>query len=184
MKIIMFLLVLFSIQFISCRNQTNIEIEKKNDDYINKIVIQNYPSFHLPSLLVLDIENQEIIFQRIGNREFLEVTPLPEGKVIKTLAPKSYRFRIDSSNFNYLKDSIIMNFSFEDFEDKEEDVHDGIGNSILYIFESGKIEDIELSNSYTENQIRLLNYLILLTEKVHPDSLSRIYLNRLNEYYD
>jgi hypothetical protein len=184
MRNLILVVVLLSLQFISCRNLKDSEIEKNKEDYISKIIIQNYPSFHLPSLFVVDIKNQEIIFQRIGQREFIEVTPLPEGRVIRTLAPKSFAYRIDSSSFQFLKDSIVINFSFEDFEDKHKNVDDGIGNSILYIFESGKIEDVELSNSYTENQIKLLKHLLILTEKVHTDSISRIYLNRLKKYYD
>lgn len=183
MKKILFLLVLLSIQFISCRNGSNTEVKTKYEDSINKIVIQSFPSFHLPSLLVLDIKNREVIFQRIGRREFFEVTPLPEVKVIKTLAPKSCRFRIDSLSFQFLKDSIIMNLKNIDFEDKYENHLDGIGNTILFVYESGEIEEVELINSYTENQITLLKYLNKLTEKAHSDSLSRSYLSTLNGYY-
>lgn len=168
---------------VACRNEQNIETNKKDLDSIKKTIIQNYPTFHLPSMFLLDIENREIIFQRLGQREIIEITPLPEGKVIKKSAPKSYLYKIDSLNYQFLMDSIIHKFSNEDYKDKYEDCHDGIGNSFLYVFENEKFEDITLKNSYTENQTKLLKFLIILTQQSHPDSLIINYLNQLYEYY-
>ncbi len=175
---------LISLLFLpSCERNKTVEIDRKNEDAIKKIIIQNYPSFHLPSMFLLDIENREIIFHRIGQKEVIEVTPLPEGEVNITFAPKSYRFAIDSVNYQLLYDSIICKFSSDDYKDKYEDYDDGKGNSVLYIFESGKSEDITLSNSYTDNQNKLIKFLITLTESMHPDSLSKDYLRNLGNYY-
>lgn len=175
---------LISLLFLlSCERNKTVEIDRKNEDAIKKIIIQNYPSFHLPSMFLLDIENREIIFHRIGKKEVIEVTPLPEGEVNITFAPKSYRFAIDSVNYQFLYDSIICKFSSDDYKDKYDDCDDGKGNSVLYIFESGKSEDITLSNSYTDNQNKLIKFLITLTESMHPDSLSKDYLRNLDNYY-
>ena len=130
-----------------------------------------------------DLRNHEIIFQRIGSRERYEVTPLPERNVNKRIAPKSCRFELDSSNYQFLIDSIIVNFSQDDFIDKFKDYEDGIGSSFLYIFHDGNYKDIELINSYTENQIKLLKFLISRTEKINTDSLTENYLKNLMDYY-
>ncbi len=120
----------------SCKENTNGKIadEKdtantsvKQEDSIDKILIQFYPSFERASLILLDFSENQQIFQRIGHKEYSNVS---------LDSPKSMVFPLDSLSYSYLKDSI--SFGREDFVNRQDFVEDGISHSILYIFKSGR----------------------------------------------
>lgn len=182
MKVLLYFLIFFSI--LSCNKSVQKKtLEEKTHDNITKVLIQFYPSFHLPSQIYCDITTGEIIFQRIGAKKHLEVTPLPLGKVIERHAPQSIKIDIETKNLHFLTDLILIKFNETDYIDKSEEYEDGIGNSILYVFNSGEIKDIELTNSFTENQLKLIRFLIMITAQKHTDSLAIKYLHQIEEYY-
>lgn len=177
------ILIILSLMF-SCKTETkNDSSQFQNVKKINKTIIQFFPSFNLPSLIICDLNNQEIIFQRLGNKTHLEVTPLPEGKVIETRAPLSCAFNIDSASYTFLMDSIINKLNENDFHDLYEEANDGTRNSIVYIFSDSTFTDIELNNSFTNNHLALFNFLLAQTIKNHNDSASIDYLKTLKKYY-
>ena len=72
---------------LSCNNsdkqQTDLNklTEKdKNNYYLDKIIIQSYPSFITPSMFILDFSTEEVIFQRLGSKSFMRFVPPPECK--------------------------------------------------------------------------------------------------------
>jgi len=174
----------FCLLVLSCKENSSKQIEKEvpfeNEDMIDKIIIQFLPSFNEFSLMLLDLSKREQTFQRIGQKKYYRTT-LPRG-FTRIIAPKSINFQLDSLSYSYFRN---ISFDEEDFIDKEEIVadDDNIYHSILYVFKSGKIEDVDLKNSLTENEYKLIIKLIDLNIVHSTDSLTTKYLKGLRRYH-
>ncbi len=178
-KILLFLLF-SSMIILSCKENNNREsvhrqyvndTSVKKEDFIDKILIQFYPSFERASLILLDLSKNQQTFQRIGHKEYPNVS---------LDSPKSMTFQLDSLSYAYLKDIV---FEQEDFGDRQDHVEDGISYSILYIFESGRIEDVDLHNSLTDNEYKLITKLIDLNIAHSTDKTTTNYLRLLKGSY-
>ena len=152
------------------RAEQNKEIPIENIDTIEKILIQFFPSFNKPSLMLLDLSKEQVTFQRIGLKNDYRAL----------YAPKSLNFQIDSLFHSYFKG---ISFNEEDFIDKKNYNPDGIHHTVLYIFKSGRIEDIDLINGMTENEYKLIIRLIDISIVQSTDSLITTYLKDLREYH-
>jgi hypothetical protein len=164
----------------SCQKPNKIN-DDKNDIYL--ITINFYPSFIEPSTAILDLNKGIVVFKRFRSKKsyhFEPPTKKNEAPDIKEIfAMKTVSFKLDSCNYAYIKDSLI--FTEEDFIDKiSEGTLDGIGNSILYLYEDGKIQDIDLGNRFTENQIKLFTKLINAAIIAYPKNT---YFKDLRQYY-
>jgi hypothetical protein len=178
MKITVKAIVLYLILcmvIISCKENSGKKIQFENEDTIDKILIQFYPTWQDNSLMLFDFSTRQLAFQRMGQKEYFHA--IPPKEIIQKYAPKSMNFQIDSLSYYYLRDSITFNQN--DFIDKEEATLDGIAHAILYIFKSGKIEDVDLINSLTGNEYKLIIKLIDLNIAHSTDSLTRKYLEDL-----
>jgi len=177
-KTIVSILSLFMILF-SCKVDTSKKMPPENEDKIDKILIQFFPAFHARSLMLLDFSKKQQTFHRIGTKMFYMTTG-PE-EISEIYAPKSMNFQIDSLSYSYLRDISFNKEDFADYEEKEI-YTDGINYSILYIFESGKIEDVDLRIFLTENQYQLIVKLIDLNIAQSTDSITTEYLKDLKNY--
>jgi len=166
--------------FLSCKDNTGKEVLCESEDVIDKIIIQFHPAFHDHSLMLLDFSTKEQTFQRMGQKIYYQV--IPPREVIKVCAPISMSFRIDSLSYSFLRDSI--SFNEEDFTDQKRACSDGIFHTMLYVFNSGRIEDADLVNSLTESQRKLIMKLIDLSITQTTDSLTKKYLEDLKRYHD
>ncbi len=92
----------------------------------------------------------------------------------------SINIKPDSLTSKYLKDS--LNFTESDYKDVHVDMCDGILNTILLINSDGSIIDVN-TNNVSDNQRKLITYLLSNLIYEHPDSLSRSYLLALKRYY-
>lgn len=175
-----FLVYLMLYVIVSCKEKVDKKIQFENEDIIDKILIQFYPTFQDNSLMLLDFSTRQLNFQRIGLKKYFY--PIPPREIVLKYAPKSLSFQIDSLSYFYLRDSIT--FERDDFIDKEISCYDGISYTILYIFKSGRIEDVDLINSLTENEYKLIIKLIDLNIAHSTDTLTRKYLEDLRLSHD
>jgi hypothetical protein len=166
---------------VSCKENTDKknQFQFENEDIIDKILIQFYPTFQDNSLMLLDFSTKQLNFQRIGLKKYFH--SIPPKEIVLKYAPKSINFQIDSLSYSYLRDSI--SFNKEDFVDKERAYNDGISHTILYIFKSGRIEDVDLINRMTDNEHKLIVKLIDLNITHSTDSLTSKYLEDLRRYH-
>ncbi|MDR2840514.1 MAG: hypothetical protein LBV75_04540, partial [Paludibacter sp.] len=146
-------------------------------------IVNFHPSFIESSTAILDLHKGIVVFKRFGAKKSYRFEPptkkneFPDIKEI--FAMETVSFKLDPCDYAYIKDSLI--FTDEDFIDKtSEGTLDGIGNSILYLYEDGKIQDIDLSNSFTENQTKLFTILIDAAIIAHPQNT---YFRNLIQYY-
>ena len=168
---------MFCLIAVSCKN-TKKEILIENNDRIDKVLIQFFPSFIEPSLMLLDLSKWQHTFQRFGLKKYYQA--IPPRDIIQIHAPKSLNFQIDTLSYSYLRD---ISFDEEDFMDKEVICDDGIFHTILYVFKSGRIEDIDLKNAMTENEYKLIVRLIDMSIDQSTDSITTKYLKELRKYH-
>ena len=179
MKGFLLLDLVFCLMILSCK-ESNQNTISENTDRVDKILIQFYPSFHEPSLMLLDLSTNQLAFHRLGTKEYYQPIESPRSILWKQ-APKSIVFQLDSTSYNYLNDSISYNS--EDFKDREEDCTDGIWHTVFYILRNGKFEDVDLKNSLTENEYKLIVKLIDLSINQSTDSITTSYLKNLKNYH-
>ncbi len=181
MKIVRALIFISFLSCFACENrQDPAVVMEERSDGINSIIIEFYPSYHEPSIAILNLKDEIVVFKRIGQKSFFR--PQKHAVIDEITAIRSVHFKLDSCVSQFWKDSIW--FTEEDFTDQEKDVLDGIFNTILYIFENGNIHDVDLNNSITPNQHKLIVMLIDETIPQTSDSLTENYFRKLREYYE
>jgi len=178
-KTVILFLILCMI-FTSCRKNAGKEFSCKDEDTIDKILIQFHPSFHDNSLMLLDFLTKELTFHRMTPKEYYKL--IAPKEIVRVQAPISMNFQIDPLSYSFLRDTI--SFNKEDFIDKKRNYYDGIFHTILYMFNSGRIEDVDIDNSLTENERKLIVKLIDLSILQSTDSLTKKYLEDLKEYHN
>ena len=174
MKVRMFFLMFVSaINLFACSSNNSKQIVTEfpfeEEDTIDKILIQFYPAFIDNSLMLLDLSKKEQTFQRIGLKVFYW-----------KIAPKSLNFQIDTLSYSYFRN---ISFNEEDFVDKEDRPDDGIMHTILYVFKSGRIEDVDLKKKMTANENNLIIKMIDLSIEHSTDSITTEYLKDLRKFH-
>lgn len=183
MKKLQLTFVLLLILCVSCKRSPSYEQLVTNRDLkFGKVLIIFYPSFQIASLIMLDMENKEVLFQRVGNKILYKPFSLSEDTSEKEYAPESMRFNLSQNQYEYLKDSLLSKFSDSDYVDRYLEMEDGITNSILFTLKSGSVIDVE-TNERTLNQKMLIRQLISLAIINQKDSVSLSYFKRLSQSY-
>jgi hypothetical protein len=142
----------------------------------SKIIIQIFPVFCTHSQIVLDVRNNDMVFDMIGDVRFIKIDANYDIK------PFFYKFNAEDSK--YLSDSILVVFDNEEFSNSYHDfMEDGIGIDILYVLSDGKTKKIELSNSSTTNQSKLISFLFETIINNCSDSTTIAYSELINKYY-
>ena len=181
-QIIPILIILFS--FVSCKQNNKVESREISTEY-ELIQIQFFPAFHSLSMLTYDLNKNKILFQRIGTRDKFDIVEVSsnEEKIVEIFSPKTSYYIVDSLNSIILKDSILKQFTEDDFKDKEIPCNDGILTTIIITKTDNIVKDIELSNSKTPKQNNLILKLIEVCQINETDSLNLNYLKELEEYF-
>ena len=142
---------------------------------IKQIIIKSYPTFHTRSLLICNPIEGDIIFDKLGNLEFIDEN-LNQG-----LTPYYYVFNKNEKSF--LKDSILTNMMAEDFEGGDGQFLDGISTDIIFVSHNDKISKITLNNYSTENQARIIDFLFNLIINNCVDSVNIEYARTILDYH-
>lgn len=167
----------------SVRKEDQVEVKKE----IENIIVEFHPAFDEPSIAFFDLTNNRVVFKRLGAKTFYRFKDLPSSansipEILEKSAIESISYSLILSDYSFLKDSI--QFTDEDFIDMEFGAHDGIFVSIIYVFNDGSIEDIDLSNSRTKNHNKLIDILINGAISSQPkDSLTKEYFYELKSYF-
>ena len=172
-KIIVLYICIYVI-VLSCTDNPNKEVTLENEDTIDIILIQFYPAFDATSLMLLDLSKKQQTFRYIEHIEFI-----PKYK--ETIVPENMHFKLDSLSYSYFRN---ISFNVEDFIDTNSLAPDGIAHSILYVFNSGRIEDVNLKGGLTKNTYKLITKLIDLNIAQSTDSLTTEYLKILKQYHN
>jgi len=191
MKKLRLILILLLICGVSCKRDASSDKHEKQKDWrISKVFFNILPSFHDDSQIMLDMEQKEVIFQRLSTSVYFIAPTKLDPNPKQFVPPKSIRYDLSYDQYFFLKDSIFSKFIVDDFVDRIPVEYDGpvsnddfVGFSILYTFRSADLVKVERP-SYSTNQNRLLNYLIISTIKAHNDSASISYLQRLSNCLD
>ena len=152
----------------------------KNQEVIEKVIVQFYPSFIDPSIITLNLVDSSVIFQRVGSIVMYYVRTDP-NVATKEESPKSFSYKLDENTYRYFRDS--LHYDAADFVDREVDSKDGIFNTILYVPKNGWIKDVDLNGCVTDNQRNLITKLIESSKNHTLDSLTLSYLDQLKLYY-
>lgn len=169
-KVIFILLLLICI---SCQTKKE---DRPVDHKISKFLIQIFPSFLSPSIILVDMDKDEVIFQRIGSK-----TPIySEDGVLIPHAPNAMIYKMNDQDHKF-----IDNCKFEnvDFVDHSPEVEDGYSTNMLFTYDDGNCKDVELVVFHTPNQKKLIRYLTTLMYDNQTDSVSKNYLKRLSERF-
>lgn len=181
--------LLLGVLLISCSEKSIENHIINNENAFKKVIVQFYPSFLEPSIMILDMQDSTIIFQRFGFKTRYKITEDDsENKLDPTISIDS-TFAIPSIKCLLTKNDYIdlrNNFHFkdDDFIDRYNfDVCDGKANTIFFVLENGNMIDIDLSNSYTAIQKRFLKKTINICLRQKINKSTREYLTKLDEYY-
>ncbi len=162
------LIVISLIAYGQLKSQT---IEKST---IDKIVIQFFPVFHTNSQIIYDVKNDDMIYDMIGDVVYI--------KVDGNYDIKPFYHKFNSAESQILNDSILAQFKIDDFSDSHFDAEDGMTIDILFVFADGKTKKIELLNSSTTNQSRLISFLLETVIDNCPDNETIEYSRLIKEY--
>ncbi|MFZ5941168.1 MAG: hypothetical protein ACOYXB_11400 [Bacteroidota bacterium] len=152
-----------------------IQAQINDNSSISKIVIQIFPAFYTHSQIIFDVNKSDMVFDMIGDVRFI--------KEDANFDMKPFYYKFNSEESKYLNDSILSSFLSEDFSNSFRGVTDGIGIDILYSFNDGNSKKIELSNSSTLNQSKLITYLLNTLISNCSDSMTVKYSKIIDKYY-
>lgn len=170
------LAIILAIFVISCGNRSAL-IENK-EDQIEKVILRfDTPVNFSESILLWDANLSEIIFKDISGEKLIYDQNLDEWKV--NFRPQSIRFIVDPISRDYIRDSLKLLPSDLNYVDSTI-VDDGTTVEWMIICKSGELFEGNYKTA-TENHAKLVYYLLDLTLKQHPDSLTCIYLLNLRD---
>lgn len=177
----MSLLCVMSVFILSCGGGTQKKNQIETVDEIDKILIQFYPSFDQPSIMLFDLPENQVSFLRFDGKINIPGTDESTRQAADYHVPGGVVFSLNPQAYAYVKDSIV--FDRHDFTNRSEFWHDGIGHTISYAFKNGGFKDIHLNNSLTQNQRSLIINLINAGIGRSADSMTVAYLKNLREYH-
>lgn len=159
----------------ACSQQSDLKYESE----FKQIQIHFFPAFMTRSMITLDMNDSTILFKRIGQKEYLNFKNFPDT-IIKTIAPSSFLVQLNDSTYEYIN---TIPFIDDDLSDRRIDANDGIFTNILFVKKNNEIIDIDLSNATTENHEKLILKILETSLYQAPDSATKDYLTRLEQYY-
>lgn len=179
-----FILCVLCSLFIGCKKievQDNIYESIDKGNQIKNIIIEFYPCFHESSIVFFDMRDNTALFKSSGFIYSIEGDSAHEEYERELIKPISYK--LDKINYSFLKDSI--QFTDDDFVNMKDSVAiDGISLNVIYLFEDGKMIDIDLVKSWTNNHQRLIELLIDGAIASNPeDKFTNDYFHKLKSFF-
>ena len=173
MKTSKMIFILFSLICLSCQTQ---KTDKPVDFKISKILIHLYSGSKTPCLFMVDMDKNELLFQRIGlKKQYATIDSSQATSEVNAIIIK-----MDSFNHDFFEN---FKFNDSDFIDYSGDhLSDGYTLNMLITYQDGKCQDVE-NVVNTPNQIKLIRYLISMASFNQKESSTIDYLKELSERF-
>jgi hypothetical protein len=176
MKINYFIIIIIILLSCCSNNKEKSDINLSSKRKINFILIQFNPALKPHSLIILDLNNSELLFQHLGLKKGIN------EKYEVFDSPKPLNIKLNKKEVSLISDTLLNNFTLNDLKDHLKFIkNDYASVNMLFVFNDGTTKDIDLINYLTINQYKLLDFIFSKMVQCNSDNEREMYLADLHK---